>query len=265
MTTTTSARISRAECLSLARSAVVPTSDDILPFNRTCSTCNLRELCQPCCGLTRSEKDAADPAMFNRLRVRRGASLYRTGDHFASLYTVRSGFFKSLTLLENGRGQVTCFSMSGEVLGMDGIGSERHICDAVALEDSEVCAISFTGLQKLVHHVPSLQRQVHRMMSREIVRERGVMLLLGSMNADERLSTFLLNMSKRFAANGCSPSEFNLRVTRDDIASYLGLKLETVSRTFSKFQDEGLIGVRQKFIRILNEVGLQRVIGRDRD
>jgi CRP/FNR family transcriptional regulator len=265
LTTTTPARIGRAERLSPANSAVVSAPDDILPLSTTCSTCNLRELCQPCCGLTRSEKDTADHAMFHRLRVRRGASLYRTGDHFASLYAVRSGFFKSLTLFENGRDQVTGFSMPGEVLGMDGIGRERHACNAVALEDSEVCAISFTGLQELVHHVPSLQRQVHRMMSREIVREHGVMLQLGSMNADERLSTFLLTLSKRFAARGYSPSEFNLRMTREEIGSYLGMKLETVSRTFSKLQEAGLIGVQQKFVRILDEAGLQRVIGRGRD
>ena len=265
MTTNSSARISRAARLPLANSAIAPKSDNIAPLKTACSTCNLRELCLPCCGLTRSEKHAADQLMFNRPRVRRGESLFRTGDRFTSLYAVRSGFFKSLTMFENGRDQVTGFSMQGDVLGMDGIGPERHTCDAVALEDSEVCTIHFAGLQELVHHIPSLQRQVHRMMSREIVREHGVMLQLGSMNAEERLSMFLLNMSKRFAANGCSPSEFNLRVTREDIGSYLGMKLETVSRTFSKFQEKGLIGVQQKFIRILDSVGLQRVIGRDRD
>jgi CRP/FNR family transcriptional regulator len=227
-----------------------------------CSTCNLRELCLLCCGLTRSEMDVADRLVFNRSRVRRGESLSRTGDRFTYLYAVRNGLFKSTALLENGCNQVIAFSMTGEVLGMDGIGPERHTCNTIALEDSEVCAISFARLQKLAHEIPSLQRHFHRMMSREIVRKHRVMLLLGSMIAEERLAMFLLNLSQRFAARGYSPSEFNLRMTREEIGSYLGLKLETVSRTFSKFQEDGLIGVHQKLIRILDRAGLERVMDR---
>src|ERR1035438_3054623 len=110
--------------------------------------------------------------------------------------------------------------MTGEVMGMDGIGPERHTCNAIALEDSDVCAIPFAGLQRLAHEIPSLQRQFHKTMSRAIVHEHGVMLLLGSMNADERLAIFLLNLSRRFATRGYSPSEFNLRMTREVIGSY---------------------------------------------
>jgi len=244
-------------------SAAVLAPGEIAQFTTMCSTCNLRELCPPCCGLTRSEMDVADRLVFNRPRVRRGESLYRSGDRFTCLYAVRNGFFKSTALLENGRNQVTGFSMTGEVLGMDGIAPERHTCNTIALEDSEVCVIPFARLQELALEVPSLQRQFHKTMSREIVREHGVMLLLGSMNADERLAMFLLNLSQRFAARGYSPSEFNLRMTREEIGSYLGLKLETVSRTLSKFQEEGLIGVQQKFIRILDSAGLGRVMGRE--
>jgi CRP/FNR family transcriptional regulator len=262
LTTNTSARIGRAGFRASADSAVAPKRYNIAPFKTACSTCNLRELCLPCCGLTHSEKDAADHLMFNRRRMRRGEHLYRTGDRFTSLYAVRDGFFKSLVLIERGREQVTGFSMTGEVLGTDGIGLERHTCNAVALEDSEVCAIPFAGLQDLVHKIPSLQHHMHRMMSREIVREQGMMLQLGSMNAEERLSMFLLNLSKRFAARGWPPSEFKLRMTREEIGSYLGLKLETVSRTFSKFHEEGLIGVQNKSIRILDSAGLERVMGR---
>jgi CRP/FNR family transcriptional regulator len=244
-------------------SAVAPESGKIAQCRTMCSTCNLRDLCLPCCGLTRSEMNVADRLVFNRSRVRRGESLYRTGDRFTFLYAVRNGFFKSTALLENGRNQVTGFSMTGEVLGMDGIGPERHTCNTIALEDSDVCAIPFARLQELAHEIPSLQHHFHRMMSREIVREHGVMLLLGSMNAEERLAMFLLNLSQRFAARGYSPSEFNLRMTREEIGSYLGLKLETVSRIFSQFHEEGLIGVRQKLIRILDSAGLERVMGRE--
>jgi CRP/FNR family transcriptional regulator, anaerobic regulatory protein len=195
--------------------------------------------------------------------VRRGESLYRAGDRFTSLYAVRNGFFKSTAVLENGRDQMTGFSMTGEVLGMDGIGPERHTCNTIALEDSDVRAIPFARLQALAHEIPSLQRHFHRMMSSEIVREQGVMLLLGSMNAEERVAMFLLNLSQRFATHGYSPSEFNLRMTREEIGSYLSLKLETVSRTFSKFQEGGLIGVQQKFIRILDRSGLEYVMVRE--
>ena len=263
MTTNTSVRIIPTRRRVPIDSATAPRSGKIAQCRTMCSTCNLRELCLPCCGLTRSEMDVADRLVFNRSRVRRGESLYRTGDRFTSLYAVRNGFFKSTALLENGRNQVTGFSMTGEVLGMDGIGPERHTCNTIALEDSDVCAIPFARLQELAREIPSLQRQFHKMMSREIVREHGVMLLLGSMNAEERLAMFLLNLSQRFAARGYSPSEFNLRMTREEIGSYLGLKLETVSRTLSKFQEEGMIGVQQKFIRVLNSAGLERVMGRE--
>jgi len=263
MTTNTSVRIIPARRRAPINSAAAPKSGKISRCRTMCSTCNLRELCLPCCGLTRSEMDVADRLVFNRSRVQRGESLYRSGDRFTSLYAVRNGFFKSTALLENGRDQVTGFSMTGEVLGMDGIGPERHTCNTIALEDSDVCAIPFAKLQELAHEIPSLQRQFHKMMSREIVREHGVMLLLGSMNAEERLAMFLLNLSQRFAARGYSPSAFNLRMTREEIGSYLGLKLETVSRTLSKFQEQGIIGVQQKFIRILNSAGLERVMGRE--
>ncbi|MCX7163470.1 MAG: helix-turn-helix domain-containing protein, partial [Rhodocyclales bacterium] len=148
--------------------------------------------------------------------------------------------------------QVTGFQMAGEILGMDGISTEVHACNAVALEDSEVCLIPFTELENLSSEIRTLQHHLHKVMSREIVRDHGVMMLLGTMRAEERLAAFLLNLSQRFTARGYSPAEFHLRMTREEIGSYLGLKLETVSRAFSRFQDEGLISVQQKHIRILD-------------
>jgi len=228
----------------------------------SCSTCSLREFCPLCRGLSRSEMSLADRLVFTRLHLRRGESLYLAGDRFTSLYAVGNGFLKTTAILEMGRDQVTGFSMTGEVLGMDGIEEEKHTCSTVALENSDVCAISFARLQELTMAIPSLQRHFHTMMSREIVREHGMMLLLGSMNAEERMAMFLLNLSKRFAAHGCSASEFNLRLTREEIGSYLGLTLATVSRIFSKFHERGLIAVRQKFVRVLDRASLERVIGR---
>jgi CRP/FNR family transcriptional regulator len=265
LTTNNRVRIIPARRPGPINSAAAPKPGKIAQRRTLCSTCNLRELCAPCCGLTRPEMDVADRLICNLVRVRRGELLYRTGDRFAFLYAVRSGFFKSVAMLEDGRDQVTGFSMTGEVLGMDGIGLERHTCNTIALENSGVCAISFAALQRLAQAIPSIQRQFHRVMGLAIVREHRAMLLLDSMNAEERLAMFLLDLSQRFAVRGDSPSEFSLRMTREEIGSYLSLKLETVSRTFSRFEEEGMIGVRWKFIRILNHVQLNRVLGRKLD
>jgi CRP/FNR family transcriptional regulator len=226
-----------------------------------CSSCNLRELCLPC-GLTGQDVSRVEELVYTRRRIERGECLYRAGDKFHSLYAVRSGFFKTLQTLEDGREQVTGFHMAGEIMGMDGIGPEEHGSSAVALENSEVCVIPYSRLENLGQDMHFLHRQFHKVMSREIVREHGVMLLLGTMRAEERLAAFLLNLSQRFTARGYSASEFNLRMTREEIGSYLGLKLETVSRAFSKFQEDGLISVHQKNIRILDVAGLKRCMSR---
>jgi CRP/FNR family transcriptional regulator len=214
-----------------------------------CSACNLRELCLPC-GARADDMALFSDVSFTRKRVKRGECLYRAGENFDSLYALRSGFFKSNVVLEDGRDQV-----AGEIVGMDGIGTERHTADLVALEDSEVCIIPYGRLEQA-----GLQRQLHKAMSRELVRDQGVMLLLGTMRAEERLAAFLLNLSQRFVARGYSPSEFHLRMTRDEIGSYIGLSLETVSRIFSRFQDDGLITVQQKHICILDIPGLKAVM-----
>ena len=247
------------------RAVALPAEPEIGHCRTVCAGCSLHGLCLPCCGLSRSEKEIAERLPYARAKLRRGESLFRAGDRFSALYAVRNGFFKSTALLENGREQVTGFAMAGEILGLDGIAPERHACNAVALEDSEVCAISFAGLLTLAQEIPSLQAHFYKMMSREISREHGVMVQLGSMNAEERVVMFLLNLSQRLAARGFSGAEFNLRMTREEIGSHLGLKLETVSRTFSRFQEQGLIAVQQKQIRILDRAGLEGVMGRELD
>lgn len=229
------------------------------PFKVACSSCNLRELCLPV-GLSRDDLEKMDALVATRRSVPRGETLFRSGDAFQSLYAVRTGFFKTCVSSEDGRDQVTGFQMAGELLGLDGISNDRHSCDAVALEDSQVCVIPFGDLEELSREFTDLQRQFNKIMSREIVRDHGVMLLLGSMRAEERLAAFLLNLTQRLQARGFSPSSLILRMTREEIGSYLGLKLETVSRTFSKFQDEGLLEVKQRQIRILDQAGLQHLV-----
>lgn len=220
----------------------------------------MRALCLPA-GLSDSEVDRLEALMGARRRLRRGQHLYRAGDGFDAVFAIRNGFFKTDVLNEDGRDQVTGFQMAGELLGLDGIGAELHTCNAVALEDSDVCVIPFGRLESAAREIESLQRNVLKLLSREIVRDHGLMMLLGTMRAEERLAAFLLNLSQRFMARGWSPAEFHLRMTREEIGSYLGLKLETVSRAFSRFHEDRLISVQQKHIRILDTPGLRRVLG----
>jgi CRP/FNR family transcriptional regulator len=233
---------------------------DVHRLKAACSTCSLRELCLPG-GLEPHELEQVDRVVNRRRPIKRADYLYRAGTALSSLYAIRTGFMKSAVLHEDGREQVAGFHMMGDLMGLDAISTGRHLCDAVALENSEVCEIPLAALEQLSRDIPSLQQHFHRIMSREIVRDHGVMLLLGTMRAEERLAAFLLNMSQRFAARGYSPSEYYLRMTREEIGSYLGLKLETISRALSRFQEEGLLEVRTKHVKILDMEALRHMIG----
>jgi CRP/FNR family transcriptional regulator len=222
-----------------------------------CTACNLRDLCLPR-GMGDVEAGLLDALMFARRRIKADDILYREGDRFSFIYAVRSGTFNSTLMLADGREQVTSFNISGELMGLDGVANGNHASTARALEDADVCAIPYGQLRDLAKDHAGMQQLVTRMMSRELVREHGVMLLLGSMSAEERLAVFLLNLSRRFKARGYSASEFHMRMSRAEIGSYLGLTLETVSRTFSTLQHHGLLEVDKRHIRI---VDLERLAG----
>ncbi len=224
-----------------------------------CSNCNLRELCMPM-GLSDNDLQKLDEVVATRRKIKRGSTLFSNGEKFTSLYAIRTGLFKTCLASEAGRDQVTGFQMAGEIIGLDGIVNDRHSCDAVALEDAEVCVMPFDRIEEISREVTALQHHVHKIMSREIVREHGVMLLLGSMRAEERLAAFLLNLVQRLHSRGFSQSELVLRMTREEIGSYLGLKLETVSRTFSKFVEDGIVEVKQRHVKILDTEALQRMV-----
>lgn len=232
---------------------------DIQSIKVACSSCNLRELCLPM-GLSHDELEKLDHVISSRRRVKRGSALFNAGEKFTSLYAVRSGFFKTCVTTSDGRDQVTGFQMAGEIIGMDGIVNDKHSCDAIALEDAEVCILPFDKLEQLSREFSTLQHHVHKIMSREIVRDHGVMLLLGSMRAEERLAAFLLNLVQRLHVRGFSQSELVLRMTREEIGSYLGMKLETVSRTFSKFMEDGVIDVKQRYVLIKDTKALQALV-----
>lgn len=229
----------------------------VAPLKTVCSSCHLRDLCLPC-GLTGDETESLDRLKFGRRKIAAGQTLYRAGARFEFVYAVRSGTFKSSLLLAGGREQVSGFHMAGELMGLDGVANGVHASSATALEDTEVCAIHYGNLSELAAQSGNLQMVLARLMSREIVREHSLMMLLGSMNAEERLAAFLLNLSQRLKARGYSPSEFHLRMSRAEIGSYLGMKLETVSRTFSAFQQQRLLDVDKKHVRIIDIDGLTR-------
>jgi CRP/FNR family transcriptional regulator len=223
-----------------------------------CSSCGLRELCLPC-GLVKEDLSRVDELVYSRRRVRRGEHLYRAGDAFHALFAFRTGFFKSYVQTPDGRTHVTGFQMAGDVVGLDGIESGQHSLDVVALEDGEVCVIPYAELEALAARTPALQKHLHRLMSREIVREQAQLLLLGTMRAESRVAAFLLNLARRFASRGYSATEFNLRMTREEIGSYLGLKLETVSRVFSRLQERALITAHNRYVKVLDRAGLEAI------
>jgi len=225
-----------------------------------CMNCSVRELCLPV-GVDQEALRQIDGLVSERVRLQKGEPAYHAGDPFAALYAIRVGSCKTTLLVENGYQQVAGYHMTGDIIGLDGIASGQHCGDAIALEDTELCVLPFTRLEDLARQVGSLQRNLHRILSREIEREENVMLLLGSMHADERLAVFLLSLSERYHERGYSSAEFVLRLTREDIGSYLGLKLETISRLLSRFQSMGLIQVQGRVLKLLDLPALKRLAG----
>jgi CRP/FNR family transcriptional regulator, anaerobic regulatory protein len=225
-----------------------------------CSNCNLREICLPA-GMTPEELDRVEDRLVTaRRKVARNETLFRAGDRSDAVFAVRTGFFKTFARSKLGEEQVTGFQMAGELIGLSGLDTGVHAVDAVALEDSQVCMIPLADLEALEREVPALQARFHRMMSHEIAIGHEAMLQLGSMHAEERVAAFLLNLMYRLAARGFSATSLLLRMSREEIGSYLGLTAETVSRTLSGFQASGLLVVRQRLIEVTDASGLQRVL-----
>ena len=225
-----------------------------------CETCGVRGLCIPT-GLGEEALHALAHAVGNPVRVARREVLYRAGQASAALYAVHLGSFKSVVFAENGREQMTDYHMVGSMLGLDGLGQALHSCDMIALEDSEVCALSHATLDDLTVRLPLLHRSLLRLLSRDLRRAKDLILLLGQLSAEERLASFLLDLAEHHRERGYSQSEFVLRMTREEIASYLGLQLETVSRVFSRLHGEGLIQVQGRAIKVLDAAGLRHLKG----
>ena len=195
----------------------------------------------------------------HRRRIRRGSSLYLEGEEFKALFTVRSGFFKTVASSEYGHAQVMGFQMSAEIMGFDGIYKNCYTNAAIALEDADVCVLPFVRLEEVGDEIPTFKRQLFKLMSYEIIREHRVMMMLGGMRAEARLAAFLIDLASRMHQRGYSRSNLVLRMTREEIGSCLGLKLETVSRIFSKFVRAGVISVKQRSVIILSHQDLEQI------
>ena len=222
---------------------------DIALIRQACSNCSLRHLCLPV-GISGKDIDRLDHIVKRRRPLARGSHVFHMGEPFRALYAIRSGSVKTYTLDEDGSEQVTGFHLPGEIIGLDAINAEQHHCAAKVLETTSVCELPYNRLDELTLLVPGLGRQLLRIMSREILAEEQLLTVLSKKSAEERLAALLINLSMRLQERGLSSREFQLSMSRSDIGNYLGLALETVSRLFTRLQQQGLIAVQHKRIRI---------------
>ncbi len=226
----------------------------------SCSNCTLRELCIPQ-GMSEDELQLVDQIVERKKPVHKNDYLFRAGDTNRSIYAVLSGSVKTLVDNPSGEEQIVGFHLPGELLGMDGFSGDAHTCSAVALETSSVCEFPLESLDKVCHDVPSIQYAMRRLMGKEVTKDHAMLLLLGRMSAEEKLASFLISLSKRMAQRHWKPTEFNLTMPRQDIANYLGLAVETVSRLFAHLQEEEIIEVDRRRVNICDMQRLQGIIG----
>lgn len=228
--------------------------------NLACQECSLYRLCLPL-GLHNNDLIQLDKIIKRSQSYSRGQPLFSTQTPFNSIYVVRSGSFKTTVSAVDGREQVTGFYFPGEFVGLDAIYEQAYRSNAKALESSSVCELPFDKLQELGTNMPQLQVQMMSRLSKELSGDKSLMFLLGKKTAEEKLATFLLSISRRFQDRGFSAREFQLSMSRGDIANHLGLAVETVSRLFSRFQDEGLIGIQNKSISLRDLEKLKALCG----
>jgi len=211
-------------------------------------------------GLAVDDVERLDHIIKRNRPLHRGDHLFRNGDRFRSLFVVKTGSVKTFTPSEDGGEQVLGFHLPGEIIGLDAIEREEHTCSAKVLETSAICEIPFARLEELSSTLPSLQHQMYRLLSKEISQDTEMLMLLGKKNAEERLATFLLSLSNRFRKRGLSATDFYLSMSRHEIGNYLGLAVETVSRLFTRFQEEGLLQVERKHVQLLSLSRIESIV-----
>jgi len=235
-----------------------PNIVDITTLRRSCSQCSLQQLCLPA-GISQGDLRRLDELVRRRRPLLRGDTLFQVGGALRSLYVAREGAFKTTALAEDGSVQVIGFHLPGELMGLDALGSGTHRCDAEALEPAEVCEVPMADLGRVAAQVPSLQQQLLRIIGQSMGRDQDHLEMMGRRHANERVALFLHNLSERLDRLEGSGDDITLPMSREDIASYLGLVIETVSRTFSRLQDDGIIAVRGRKLQILDRARLARL------
>lgn len=223
-----------------------------------CSQCSLGEICLPK-NLTDEDRMRFEQIVHRSRPIHAGQHIFRSGDDFTSAASVRTGSFKSYAIDQDGQEQVLGFYLPGEIIGLDAIHEGRHQANVMALDTSAVCSLPFNAMSGLARNMPDLQQELFRVMSQRISELES---LSGDLSADERIALFLKSLSKRFARRGYSEREFILSMSRRDIASYLRLATETVSRVLARFQQRGLIEVDRKLVKILDLEGLEALTRR---
>ncbi len=210
-------------------------------------------------GLTNGDVEKLETIIKHARPLRRGEHVFHAGERFQSLYVIKTGCVK--TYDAQGKHQVLGFHLPGDLVGLDAIDKTCHLCSAQVLESSAICELPFQRFEEIASHLPSLQHQMYRLLSKEISQETEILLLRGKTNAEERLAAFLLHLSQRLSKRGLSATDFYLNMSRNDISSYLGMAVETVSRLFRRFNDQGLLRVSHKHVEILDFAALERVSG----
>lgn len=233
-------------------------------IQNACGDCSLYQLCLPV-SLSTTDVERLEKIVQKRRPLNRGDHLYRFGDEFRSIYAIKSGSMKTYCISEDGEEQVTGFHLPGEMVGLDAINSGTHPCSAMALETASVCEIPFSALEDLASKVPGLQRQLLRIMSKEIFADHEMLQALAKRTAEERLAVVLLSLSDRFARRGLSPYRFRLTMSRSDLSNYLGLAPETMSRLFKRFHDKGWMTGEGKEIQLENLTALRLMAGRGQE
>lgn len=231
---------------------------DLATLRRGCAQCSLRQLCLPA-GIAPSELQKLDEIVKRRRPVSRGERLFRAGDRLGAVYVARDGAFKTVSTSEEGDAQVVGFHLAGELIGLDALGDGVHRCDAVALTAANVCEVPFEQLTGVAAQVPGLQQQLMRVIGQSVSRDQDHLQMLVRRQANERIALFLRGLSDRLRNLGESGTRFRLPMSREDIAHFLGLALETVSRGFTRLQDDGVIAVVGRKVGITNEAELNRL------
>ncbi len=230
---------------------IIKTQDASCPHDKrvSCNNCRLNTICLPL-SLHIEDIDRLNEIIQRGKPMQKGEFLYRANDSFRSVFAIRSGAVKAVTISDNGEEQVTGFYLPGEVVGLDGLADNRYTNSVVTLETASVCEIPFNRLEELSLKIPNLQRHFFQLMSREITQDQQVITLLSKSSAEERIASLLLSISSRNNRRQLSANAFRLPMSRTDIGNYLGLTIETVSRIFTRLQKQNIISVDKKEIRI---------------